>query len=91
MTEPYCRLLLSSMNGRFWTNEDGRRVLEGSVSAYHTDEVMFHLRGSWLYDDMRMCPMCGVGHGVFHGKIFRTNDRAIGEFHGEFGDWSLPQ
>jgi hypothetical protein len=80
-------------SGRFWINNDsytGTGEFEGSVSGYVTDEVIATLRGTWWYDDWRMCPMCGEGHGRFEGRIFYLNspdvaNTAHGYMKGEFG------
>ena len=77
-------------DGRYWVTEDGHRVLEGSVSGLHTDQVIAELKGTWGYDDPRMCPMCGMGHGFFHGKFEMLHNGAVGVFGGEFGNWALP-
>lgn len=81
---------LGYLNGRYFTTPDNERILEGSVSGLITDQVIAHLRGTWFYDDMRLCPMCGVGHGRFMGRIKMLNSDAKGFFQGEFGDLSLP-
>ena len=81
---------LGYLNGRYWTTDDGEQLIDGSVSGLYTDQIIANLRGHWHYDDPRMCPMCGVGHGKFAGRIYLTNSNAAGEFRGEFGDWSLP-
>ena len=78
------------LNGIWWTTDDGQQLLEGSVSGLETDEVIAELTGRWSYDDMRMCPVCGVGHGRFHGRVRMLSSGVVGEFKGEFGDFSLP-
>lgn len=73
--------------GRFWTNEDGERYLEGSVSGYITDQVIAYMKGRWYYDDHSLCPMCGAGHGKFHGRFEFADRDGYGYFEGVFG-WS---
>ena len=81
---------LGYVSGKFWTTLDHKRLMKGSVSGFVTDQVIAHLKGHWFYDDDRLCPMCGVGHGRFMGKIRLLESGAAGEFRGEFGDFSLP-
>ncbi len=79
------------MNGIFWscsTNVSGK--FTGSVSGLYTDQVIAEFDGHWYYDDPRMCPMCGEGHGVFHGQFRNLMDGRTGFMAGEFGDYSLP-
>ncbi len=78
------------LNGIYWTNDDFTRQFSGSVSGLVTDQVIAELEGTWFYDDPRMCPMCGEGHGQFQGTfVYLHNDRT-GSVEGEFGDYSLP-
>jgi hypothetical protein len=74
-------------NGQFWTISNGVRLFYGSVSGYITDQVIAEMFGSWFYDDPRMCPMCGTGHGQFRGIFFRLAEphSGIGLLKGEFG------
>ncbi|MCH7879570.1 MAG: hypothetical protein IH914_09690 [candidate division Zixibacteria bacterium] len=81
---------LGYLSGRYFTTPDNKRVLEGSISGLITDQVIAHLRGTWIYDDPHLCPVCGIGHGLFRGHIKMLNSGARGVFHGEFGDFSLP-
>jgi hypothetical protein len=78
------------LSGRFWTDDQGRGLLEGSVSGYITDQVIVSLHGTWFYDDYRLCPICGMGHGQFKGKFFELNRNVSGYFIGEFGNYALP-
>lgn len=78
------------VNGIFWTNEEGHGLLEGEVSGYYTDQVIAILNGIWVYDDYRLCPMCGVGHGKFKGQFSLLENDANGFFKGEFGNYELP-
>ncbi len=73
--------------GQFWTDENGDRLLEGSVSGYITDQVIAYLKGRWFYDDFRMCPSadCGTGHGKFYGRFEFADREGWGYFRGEFG------
>jgi len=78
------------VNGIFWTNEEGHGLLEGAVSGYQTDQVIAILNGIWVYDDYRLCPMCGMGHGKFKGQFSLLENDANGFFRGEFGNYELP-
>jgi hypothetical protein len=75
--------------GRFWTTDDGQHLLEGVVSGGTTTQVIMYLEGVWEYDDYRMCPMCGTGHGKFIGRFKMADGDGGGKFGGEFGDWSI--
>ena len=79
----------ASMAGRFWTTEDGRRLFEGTYSGIILDVVLGYFKGEWYYDDPRMCPMCGEGHGRFKGHFTDMKGEVIGMLEGEFGDWSI--
>ena len=71
--------------GQFWTDDDGNRWLEGSVSGYITDQVIAHLKGQWYYDDPSLCPVCGSGHGKFNGRFEFMDRDGWGYFGGTFG------
>ena len=77
------------VNGHYWSEENGARLLAGHISGLYTDQIIAELHGIWYYDDYRMCPMCGAGHGQFKG-VMVTNDGEHGFFHGEFGNYALP-
>lgn len=76
--------------GNFWQNEEGHNILEGWISGGMTNQVIAELHGFWYFDDYRMCPMCGAGHGQFKGRFQILNSDEHGYFQGEFGDYSLP-
>ncbi len=78
------------ISGMFWTAADGTREFSGSVSGYYTDNIIAWLKGTWNYDDPRMCPLCGEGHGWFRGTYENIIDGSTGHLRGEFGDYSLP-
>jgi hypothetical protein len=81
------------LNGIYWrdnVNDVYAGQLIGSVSGIVTDQVIAELTGHWVYDDPRMCPMCGEGHGLFWGTFTNVSDSGWGRFEGEFGDYSLP-
>ncbi|MFQ5499583.1 MAG: hypothetical protein ACE5FH_07915 [Candidatus Zixiibacteriota bacterium] len=78
------------MNGMFWTDSLGHGRFGGEVSGIDTDEVIAELHGVWYFDDMRLCPICGTGHGMFHGQFLNLADSSHGMLHGTFGDYSLP-
>jgi hypothetical protein len=82
---------LGILTGRYWMDANAYPgKLEGWVSGIVTDEVIAELKGFWYYDDYRLCPMCGAGHGVFYGTFVYLSNSKSGRFIGEFGDYSLP-
>ncbi len=62
----------------------------GTVSGMILDVVLFEFHGYWYYDDPRMCPMCGEGHGIFWGKFIDDMNNRRGMIAGQFGNYSLP-
>ncbi|UCD16550.1 MAG: hypothetical protein JSV44_08775, partial [Candidatus Zixiibacteriota bacterium] len=72
------------------SNDYGGGYFSGSVSGLYTDVVLLEFEGTWHYDDPRMCPVCGKGHGIFQGTFVDLTDQRTGILAGEFGDWSLP-
>ena len=86
----HARDTVGYLNGRFWTDDEGQGLLEGVVSGYYTDQVIAKLHGVWAYDDNRLCPTCGVGHGQFKGRFKFLERDANGYFRGEFGNYELP-
>jgi hypothetical protein len=82
------------------TSSFGFGTLEGTVTASNTaasvtNRVIAVLRGKWTYDDPRLCPTCGQGHGYFEGSFWFTDNASIdarpdGAFKGEFGSLSSP-
>lgn len=80
---------LGVVSGTYWVSSDGRHLMEGVVSGGTTNVVIAYLRGVWEYDDYRMCPMCGQGHGTFHGRVYSSNNDHYGYYRGEFGDYSI--
>ena len=78
------------MAGRFWTNEDGYGEFAGYLSGVMLTVIIAEFKGTWQYDDHRMCPICGSGHGRFLGSFRYMNENVSGEMRGEFGDFSLP-
>jgi hypothetical protein len=77
-------------NGEFWINDDGTREFSGHVSGYYTDQVIAEFNGRWFYDDFRMCPMCGAGHGGFLGRFEMVDGQGRGRIRGVFGDYTDP-
>jgi hypothetical protein len=77
-------------SGKYWVAESGDYLFEGAISALVTDDVKGHFRGTWSFDDYRMCPApeCGTSHGQFRGKLTYLSSGSIGEISGEFGDYS---
>ncbi|MBU8934994.1 MAG: hypothetical protein KOO62_13490 [candidate division Zixibacteria bacterium] len=80
---------LGYLSGIWRTENDGQQLFSGSLSGYVTDEVIAEVRGIWYYDDLRMCPVCGVSHGVFRGRFQYLVDGRQGTLKGVFGDYSL--
>jgi len=72
-------------DGWYWTTTDYTRLFYGQLSDYITDEVLGYMFGTWFYDDPRLCPMCGTGHGQFEGYFIYNNEPGVGIVHGEFG------
>jgi hypothetical protein len=81
---------IGTVYGRYWQTEDGHRLMEGVINGVFLTVVLGHLQGVWEYDDARMCPICGEGHGNFKGRFQMDNSDVNGYFRGEFGDYSLP-
>ncbi len=81
---------LGVLSGEFWADPDGTRKLSGTISGVLTPMVIAEVHGTWWYDDPRMCPMCGAGHGQFRGRYRFLDHGPTGSFRGEFGDYSLP-
>ena len=81
------------MTGTFFVDENGERILDGWVSGYITDQIIAWLKGTWWYDDPRLCPSpwCGTGHGWFRGRFDYADGRSYGgRFVGEFGHFLNP-
>jgi hypothetical protein len=73
--------------GTFWKNADGSRQFAGGWSQGMLTVIAGEIRGTWFFDDPTMCPMCGTGHGQFHGKfVEKLGDKRTGEVHGVFGN-----
>ncbi|MGB5106076.1 MAG: hypothetical protein WBP29_10505 [Candidatus Zixiibacteriota bacterium] len=75
--------------GNFWTEDSDLRIFEGWVSLGLTAQVVYHVYGTWHYDDPRMCPLCGSSHGVFVGFYTDMSNKLIGFVKGQFGDYAL--
>ena len=82
---------MAVMIGTYWTTDDGVGHISGWLTGVITDQIIAWLDGTWWYDDYRLCPTCGEGHGQFRG-IYKDADGngGGGAFRGEFGDFSLP-
>lgn len=78
------------LSGRFWHGDEMYGKFQASVSGLVTDQVIAELHGVWHYDDMRMCPMCGEGHGKFYGIFHNLINDHWGRVRGTFGDYSVP-
>jgi len=81
---------IGHFGGTFWRTTDGIGKFSGEISGYVTDEVWGDFDGNWVYDDYRMCPLCGSSHGKFQGHFRIFNSDEMGIIKGEFGDYSLP-
>ncbi|MBK7092794.1 MAG: hypothetical protein IPH59_13910 [bacterium] len=83
-SEPYGQLA-----GNFWTEPDGERIFEGWVSEGLTARVVYHVYGTWYYDDPTMCPLCGSRRGQFIGFYSDMNNKLLGMVKGQMGNMSL--
>jgi len=75
--------------GWFWTDESGHGLFQGSVSGVFTDEVILEYEGRWMYDDLRLCPLCGSGHGLFWGHYTYVAEDKFGHMCGIIGDYAI--
>lgn len=90
--------LIGLMYGSFWADSlsyDANYYHYGRWSGWVTHPVLavilVEMEGYWFFDDPRMCPMCGEGHGVFYGTFQdQMGSDRTGKIFGEFGDYSLP-
>ena len=73
------------MTCQYWRNNDGRGEFHGYLSGYITDQIIAEIKGRWYYDDYSLCPMCGSGHGKFHGRFEFMDRDGWGYFGGTFG------
>jgi hypothetical protein len=79
------------ITGQFWTNGDGTREYSGWVSGYFLTVIIAEFKGHWWFDDPRMCPLCGAGHGWFRGSfVYANGTNRGGSMVGEFGDFNSP-
>jgi hypothetical protein len=77
--------------GQFYTNDNGERVYDGYVTGYILDYIICEFKGTWWYDDPRMCPTCGSGHGWFRGRyVYAGGSNRGGMMFGEIGDFRAP-
>lgn len=72
-------------SGEFEKTNSGVGVFTGSVSGYVTDQVIYEFKGTWIYDDPSLCPLCGTGHGRYWGVYSDLNGNIVGVLKGEFG------
>jgi hypothetical protein len=84
--------VIGLLSGKFWRDDNTNFLgkFEGWVSGVITLQIIAELKGYWFYDDYRLCPICGQGHGIFYGKFIDCIDGSVGRVLGEFGDYSLP-
>jgi hypothetical protein len=82
-------MAIGILSGRFWQTDHREGAFEGNVSGVVTDQIIAYVRGRWYYDDARLCPVCGQGHGVMHGRVKFLNSDRHGVMRGEFGDYEL--
>jgi hypothetical protein len=79
------------LSGIFSTDSEGHRIIEGSVSGYVTDHVIAEFKGTWWYDDRRMCITCGQGHGWFRAHFVSADgSERRGRLSGEIGNFHSP-
>jgi hypothetical protein len=76
---------LGYFSGTFTTDSTNQRTFQGYLSGYLTTQVIARFSGTWYYDDPRMCPLCGSGHGKFVGRYQYLDGSASGRMQGEFG------
>lgn len=81
---------IGHLNGAFWQDGNATGKFHGWVTGLETDEVIAELHGVWHYDDQRLCPMCGEGHGQFYGMFQNVSNDRRGWVRGQFGDYSIP-
>jgi len=77
------------LDGMFWKNANNVPQFKGQIITT-SSEPYGTVSGFWLYDDPRMCAMCGEGHGRFTGRINGPNGNLIGMLAGQFGDPTIP-
>jgi len=80
--------VIGELVGRFWTDSSYVGRMSATVTSLSGETMLLELDGQWRYDDPRMCPMCGAGHGILEGETRGNRKGRLGKFHGEFGDWS---
>ncbi len=77
--------------GTFDSDSSGWRSFHGTVSGLLTTQVIAEFNGTWYYDDPRMCPICGSGHGQYTGTYRYLDGSSSGRIQGTFGypsdDW----
>ncbi|HOD66013.1 MAG TPA: hypothetical protein PLR32_04315 [candidate division Zixibacteria bacterium] len=82
------------MSAVYRKTPEGDRVYAGSISGVLLDVVIGEVSGIWQYDDPRMCPTCGAGHGWFRGRFvfyeMGGEPRREGCMAGIFGNLSAP-
>jgi len=72
--------------GTFWKTSDGRGVWEGWISGLITDDIKGWMEGTWAYDDLRLCPLCGQSYGYMHGNFrWHNEDEWSGKVAARFG------
>lgn len=79
--------------GQFYINDNGQRVFDGYVTGYMLDYIICEFKGTWWYDDPRMCPspICGTGHGWFRGHyVYSDGTNRGGMMAAEVGDFQAP-
>jgi len=77
-------------SGSFWRDDDGVGRLDGDLSGYVTDEVWGEFTGMWVYDDYRLCPLCGSSHGFLNGTFTVLHSGDTGILEAVFGDYTIP-
>ena len=81
-------LPVGTMAGSFSTLSDGGRHFEGWLSGVQLTVVLAGFKGTWSYDDPRLCATCGHGYGWFKGTYQYLSSKQTGILLGVFGDMS---
>jgi hypothetical protein len=77
------------LDGLFWKDANAAPQFKGRIITAST-RPFGTVSGVWTYDDPRMCPMCGEGHGRLVGRINAPGGALIGMLSGQFGNPTIP-
>ena len=82
---------LGGLTGQFWYDSSSLNLrFEGTVSGLQLTVVLFEVSGTWMFNDPRLCPICGTGSGLFSGTWRDSRTGRRGRLSGEWGDLFLP-